>query len=174
VVVGDKVCGPEGMREKADHYWVVDDADDSDSASAEIVEGSKNGQANREGAPVICFLFFFFFFFFSTTMLRCPTHDTVTVQEAKLSSGHLERRSSYAGYSRKGAVGSAGNHLSVHRRLARIGAKGRQSPRRRFDPPARLARRCRHRRVTAKYLPSMFPMAYPSAPVTAPGGRSAT
>src|SRR6185437_12742937 len=43
-----------------------------------------------------------------------------------------------------------------------------------IDPPARSARRCRHRRVTAKYLPSMLPMAYGPAPVTAPGGRSAT
>src|SRR5262249_30735921 len=43
-----------------------------------------------------------------------------------------------------------------------------------IDPPARSARRCRHRRVTAKNLPSMFPMAYGPARVTAPGGRSAT
>jgi len=42
------------------------------------------------------------------------------------------------------------------------------------DPPARSARRCRQRRVTAKYVPSMFPTAYGPAPVTVPGGRSAT
>src|SRR5438309_1026364 len=41
-------------------------------------------------------------------------------------------------------------------------------------PLARSANRCRQRRVTAKYSPSEFPTAHLPAPVTVPGGSSAT
>src|SRR6478735_5541506 len=81
---------------------------------------------------------------------------------------HLERRSE-SGDLREDLLGSA-DHLSVLDVVSGLVPRADQSP----DPPARSARRCRHRRVTAKYLPSMFPMAYGPAPITAPEGRSAT
>src|SRR4029077_10340346 len=102
---------------------------------------------------------------------------------------HLERRSE-SGDLGEDLLGSA-DHLSVLDVVSGLVPREDQSPvlarsarqvcaqeqTARPPPtirPARSARRCRHRRVTAKYLPSMFPMAYGPAPVTAPGGRSAT